>query len=712
MSVSIPIVFFDLETRSKVDLKKHGLHRYARDESTEVIVMSAYFPDGTHGVWAPEDRRAGLTLRSADWVIREWNEWVRSGGLVAAWNAAFDRTVLKYWNGPLEAPALEQTLCAMAQAENYSLPAKLGNAAACLRVPVQKDSRGGYLIRKLSNGNVPWAPDPQDVADFWVYAMKDTLAMVEVWKRTRPWTREEWHDYHVIERINENGIAVDTEFAAAACRYAQAEMDELNAELQDLVGDPGIKLSSSARKVKWLRSLIDGTVLEKSIYMRRGRKAATASTGGPAIHALQEKYDEVTEAGTCDVSPEVWDKIQQFIDILEKGNGVAIKKFVKVGDLEVAGRLFHQFNCSPTITGRHASRGVQFDNVLRDPLPQKPVDDAGIDDDAALYVIDRLVEERKSKQTVEELRSMFGMSISKILARLIRPSIIAPDHWHLVWGDWSAIEARMLPWLAGAESYLDAFRKGECIYCKEAVKIFGLAYDWQELYGRYEDDDPEATRHRLLGKIAVLALGYQGGVGALNNMARGYGVRLDQNLAQSIKVGFREANPWLRRFWKKLDEASWRAVRHPGAEAVVGRLRYVRHGNDLFCFLPDKRPIVYPQVKIERVYKEHFDAELDVITYRKLYSGTPIRGELYPGVLSENATQGTATGSLLRHTLARLDALGYEIWAPKHDEVLLCTSEDPERVVDDVRAIMETAPDWAPGLPLKADVRSGAYYGK
>ena len=706
------IVFFDLETRSDVDLGRHNLHRYARDSSTEILVATFHFPDGTEGIWAPERRWTGDPTYDAvisDDLVHVWNRWVKDGGLVCAWNIQFDRTILKYVQSPLTCPKIEQTLCAQTMAENYSLPGRLGNAGAALGVEIQKDSAGKGLIKQLSIGQVPWNPKPDTLWAFWQYALRDTVALKAAFDKCRPWTAEEWTDYHVVERMNERGIPIDVGFAKCAAQFAAAIETELNSEIVRVTGDKLMTLSKSQRKIAWLRAQLAGTELEAALQVtvkRKGKKAQSWSTGKNAIRALKQRYDELDQVDAVPVAPEVWDHVTQFMDILDRGNGVATKKFVTMLDTHVDGKLYHQYRCSPTITGRHAARGVQLDNVLRKGLPK--VD--GIEDSAD-WAIDKLAMGHSTVVT-----ETFGLPLAKVLARLIRPTILAPtDDTYLVWGDWSAIEARVLPWLAKAEDYLDVFRKGECIYCQDAMDIFPNAWpDWQTLYHAYKEGDDKATYCRLVGKVARLALGYQGGVVALGNMARTYDLILDARLLRRIKDTFRAANSWLTQFWSRLNDAAWTCVNAPGIERTVGRLRYCRYGQDLVCWLPDGRPIVYPQVRIRRVFKEVLDREVDVITYRKIWSKQAIRGEIYGGVLTENATQGVATGSLLRALLRRLDGEGFDLRASKHDEVLLATrtGEDPQDVADQLKLRMEETPEWAEGLPLKADVRWGAYYGK
>jgi len=679
------IAFFDLEVRSKVDLKKHGVHRYARDPSTRLVCVSFSFPHlKRYGVWAPKDLRAGLESGIDEDLPDLWREHLAKGGLAVAWNAQFDRLVLQH-TGELPAPTIDQTLCAQAQAESYGLPGKLEKAADVLKVPVQKDRRGKILIRKLCDANKPWDPDPTDVADFWTYAMKDTLAMQGVWDRCRKWTAQEWRDYHVIERLNDRGLPVDVDFARVAASCAKAERAELDVRMRELTDGQVKSLSHSVAKVAWLTKTLEGTDLDDLLWTtvtRKRQKVRARSANKHVQTLLKERLDEAPP------------KIADFLDLLEEGNGVASMKFAKMVDLHWEGRLYAQYRCSPTVTGRHAARGVQLDNVLRDKLPKV------CDDHPAMFATDFLYE----GGAPAELAKTFGMPINKVLSRLIRPTVAAPDGKWLVWGDWSAIEARMLPWFARAHTYLQQFRDGIDVYCVAAEGIFKT----RDLVERVKAGDPEAKYQRLVGKVAVLALGYGGGAGALLAMARGYGLKIDRDFAEEVKVAFRATNPWLTRFWRDLDDAIWTAV--GGSKARAGRVTYQMKGRDLYCFLPCGRPIVYPDVKVVEVFKPIFDDTVEVVTYRKAWNNSAVRGELWGGLAAENVTQGGAA-SLLREKLRILDRRGYEVLAPKHDEVLL-ESTQPERDASALREIMEEAPEWARDLPLAADVEHGPFYGK
>lgn len=342
--------------------------------------------------------------------------------------------------------------------------------------------------------------------------------------------------------------------------------------------------------------------------------------------------------------------------------------------------------------------------------------------------------------TLNRFEAEFG-SPGRALSRLIRPAIAAPSGRTMVWGDWSAIEARVLPWLAntrGAEKVLDIFRKSDAdknvpdIYMHEAANVLGMDVD--EMWSSYRAKDPIAKNWRQQGKVPVLSLGFGGAVGALQNMAVAYGISITEAEAQVVVDKWRENNRWARAFWDALWSAFLAAMENPETPQEVGRVVYMFDpdymGGTVFCFLPDGRPLVYPGVKWlkrEREDREGNVTERTELTYKRGYD----RRSLWYGVLAENITQAVA-GSLLRDCLWRLSPaeeingamlLPEDIWLTDpavvightHDEIIVETDDDPGAVQlaeEELEHAMSENPDWAEGLPLVAEVSSSWYYTK
>ncbi len=325
--------------------------------------------------------------------------------------------------------------------------------------------------------------------------------------------------------------------------------------------------------------------------------------------------------------------------------------------------------------------------------------------------------------------------IARSLSMCLRPTFTAEhDDTVLVWGDWSAIEARKLPWLAnnkGSNMVLDVFRQVDAdpnaadIYMIEAGNIHGV--DASEVNARIQDGDKEAKGWRQEGKVAVLALGFGGGVGALMAMATGYGLYFEEDVAQRIVDVWRENNRWAKRFWDELKEAFFSAYENPGMIYQAGRVAYIYdpdyHGGTIFCALPCGRLLSYPHLRyreVERTDRKTGDTYTQkVLTYRKGYKW----GSIWHGILAENPTQASAA-SVLRAKLRFLEGEaqrdlkdGYDplllVRGHTHDEIIgECHRDDVEEARAYLKRVMDEPLPWTDGLPLVSDITSHWHYTK
>lgn len=314
----------------------------------------------------------------------------------------------------------------------------------------------------------------------------------------------------------------------------------------------------------------------------------------------------------------------------------------------------------------------------------------------------------------------------KALSRLIRPAICAPEGRTLVWGDWSAIEARLTPWIAGgreAQKVLDVIARSDedpdapDIYEVEAGKIL-----------RKPASEVDKRERQGYGKVTVLSLGFGGSVGALQAMAAAYRVSFTEKEAREIVDAWREGNPWARRWWTQLWEAFQSAMESPGSVFSAGRVAFTYdpgYMSTVYMLLPDGRPIPYRKAAWKWKTFENEDGSED-----KRYCLTYWRGSawkaLWYGELANNAVQGTA-GSRLREALTvlspapELDATGREVWPDTpaevvghtHDEIVAETEEDRvETAADWLYREMMRIPDWLEGCPMAAEVETNQWYTK
>jgi DNA polymerase len=336
------LCFLDSETRSQSDVTVAGAYKYAHHPSTEGIVWGFAFDDAPCGVWSPDWAWQGRN-DAAEPLI----EHARSGGLLVAWNAYFDRWI---WNAVMvpkygwPKTEREQWLCAQAQAEANNLPGKLEKACEALRTRYKKDPKGPKLIKQLCNGTRhDWRMDfdglPERMGHFRAYCARDVEAMRGIWQYTRPLTRVEWREYHASEAINDRGVAVDIQFARHARRYAEHEFQDINAQLAELTGLPGMTLSHHVQKAAWLHDALRPDEELQALCERRKKDSDDVrfSCDRPTREAVLEAITEPTHAERFHV--EQADAIVQFLELIEAGNSAAVRKFTAIVKQEIAGRV-------------------------------------------------------------------------------------------------------------------------------------------------------------------------------------------------------------------------------------------------------------------------------------------------------------------------------------------------------------------------------------
>ena len=312
------------------------------------------------------------------------------------------------------------------------------------------------------------------------------------------------------------------------------------------------------------------------------------------------------------------------------------------------------------------------------------------------------------------LESKFG-PVGRTLSRLIRPAFVAPEGKMFVWADWSAVEARITPWLAdsrGSRKVVEVFRENDLdpslpdIYMMDAGDIL-------------HKPATEITKkeRNAYGKVSRLSLAFLGGKGALFGMARNYGASFTEDEAQEIIDNWRAANQWAMTFGYDMWEAALWCLDNPGEAREVGRVTFYYNPDyikgTLFVVLPDGTWLSYPAVRWEeRERKDKMTGKTEVRTQLTYRSGRARIG-LWPGMFSNNVTQGTAA-CLLRHSLVRVESEGlYDILLHTHDEMLTCVPEEQAQdAADYLVRVMSEAPDWAEGLPLAVEATIGDYYSK
>ena len=568
-----------------------------------------------------------------------------TGHQIRAHNAAFERLI--FWYVLQQDYPLEQFYCTAAQTRANCAPGSLEDAGRFAGASMRKDHRGGHLVRQccIPPYNTALLPELFD------YCAQDVRAMRAISKGMRGLSDDELLDYHVNERINDRGVLVDVELARSAVRYASAEL----VEIQDSVAKVTQGAVTSVRSPKMRQWVQDRVSPEQLKLMMVEDKISIDKTVRANLLACD------------DLDPDVREVVQSADDLWAS----SVAKFARMAaladeeDHRVRGAFV--FN-GGAATGRLSSYGLQVHNFTR-KCAKEPQ------------------QVRDSMVADAPIVPAYGKRVTDVLKGMLRPALIPAPGKQFVVADWSGIEARCNPWLSGTgEDVLNVFRSGQDIYVLTAAAIF-----------KTPDVTPEM---RQIGKVAVLACGYGGGVGAFAAMGRAYGVHLPEAVAKRTVDAWRRVNQWAVKYWQALESAYMRAMRNPGQEFAAGRVFYLFDGVHLWYALPSGRVLCYPYARFEP----------DGVSYAKC-AWKPAQGatewpraRLWSGLAAENICQAVAN-DLLRHSLRQVD----DVVLTVHDEIVIETAS-PD--VDALRQVMCTPPAWAPDLPLNVDIKVMTRYGK
>lgn len=617
------ILWIDFETKSACDLKTAGVYNYAQDISTEVLCMAFAFDDEPVRTWTPDQPFPA--------AVRQFT------GQIRAHNAAFERLI--FWYVLQIEFKLEQFYCTGAQSRANCAPGSLEDVGRFFGASMRKDHRGAHLVRQCC---IP----PYNTAllpDLYAYCEQDVRAMRAISTGLRQLTDGELTDYHVNERINDRGVLVDVPLARGSVQYAAQEVMDIERIVVEVTRG-AVPTVRSPKMRDWVFERLDEE--GQKLMMVEGKKSIDKTVRANLLNTeLDSDVREVIQSAD-DLWASSVAKFQRMADLADIEDHRVRGAFVFAGG---------------SATGRASSYGLQVHNFGRKCHKNPECVRAAV---------------VAGQSVVPE----FGVRTTDVLKTMLRPAMRGP----FTVADWSAIEARLTPWLSGdGEEVLDVFRAGGDIYVNEAQKIFNVT-----------DVTPE---QRQIGKVAILACGFGGGHNAFAAMGRAYNVKMTEAEAQKTVNAWRKANQWAVRYWSDLEWAYNAAMRHPGEHFKVARVTYCFDGQHLWYSLPSGRMLCYPFAKFEN----------DGITYAKA-AWKPAqdakkwpRARLWKGLACENITQACAN-DLLRHALRQIDNVVLHV----HDEIVV------EGDCPDLERIMCTPPVWATGLPLKAEVKTMERYGK
>lgn len=635
------VVSIDFESRSAVDLRKTGVYVYAEDPSTDVWCM-AYSWDGEDvRIWKPGDP-----------IDTELENWIVEGGKLQAFNAAFERII---WN-KIMAPRYNwprtrsgQWYCTMAQASTAGLPRALGQAAAVLGVEEQKDKVGQALMMRMArprrtnpDGTHVWWNTPDKIEALVQYCIQDVRTEMDVSTHIPYLTDSERQLYLLDQRINDRGVLLDRDLLDRVRVLADESKAEIDAEINRLTRGEVRSATNGMHLAAWLRKY---GVQTSSV----DKQAVAKILSSDGLHPVIRRVVELRQSGAKSSTAK--------LDAMEHAAGE---------DDRMRGLLVYH----GAATGRWSGKLVQPQNFPRPVRKQAELDE--------------IIAKLKADQSIAE----HGHG-TEIAADLLRSMIIAaPDH-RLMFADYSAIEARVLAWMAGQKDLVETFAKGGDVYIKMASAIYNVP------------EDKVTPEQRQVGKMAILGCGYGMGGKRFAEQCAVMGIDVDVEEAKRIVSIYRQENDQIAAYWQSL-EAEYLELARDALDQGETILRYA---------LPSGRHLTYRNPRI--VQRETpWGTSQDTVEIDTLNSITRqwVPQKIWGGLAVENVVQATAR-DLMAGAMMRLESAGYPVIMSVHDEII-CEVPVGYGSLDEMIEIMTSPPAWAKGCPIAAEGKEGPRYRK
>lgn len=638
----------DIETYSDVDLISCGVYKYSNSPHFEILLIAYSVDDG---------ETVCIDVANGEEPPKEFMEMLFDDTVTkTAFNANFERTCFSNYYQHSFRP--EAWRCTAVQAAMLALPLSLEGVGAVLGLDKQKMTEGKELIKYFcspckatkSNGgrtrNLP-KDAPEKWRQFKTYCIRDVDVEKQIRQRLAkfPIPKREQEIYCLDQRINDRGIMVDRNLVnhAVACDLLYKET--ATARAYELTG---LENPNSVSQLKlWLK--------EKGL-----------------------EVDSLAKDTVKDLSMKAEGDVQEVLKLRLATSKTSVKKYEAIDRSVCAENRVHgllQFY-GANRTGRWAGRLVQIHNLPQNHLPD-------------LELARALVSEGRYEEV-----ELFYESTPNVLSELIRTAFVAKPGCRFIISDYSAIEARVLAWLAGEEWRLQVFETHGKIYEASASAMFHVPIE----------EITKTSPLRQKGKISELALGYGGAVGALTSMGA-LKMGLTEEELPGLVSTWRSANPHITAFWWAVDEAAVTAVRDK-KPSKVGRVSFEYKSGILFVTLPSGRKLSYvkPRMMLNKFGREG-------LTYEGIGESKKwMRLETYGPKLVENIVQA-ASRDILAEAMLRLEKEGFDIVCHVHDEVVL-EVPDGKSSVEEVNEIMAVNPVWTEGLPLKAAGFESPFYKK
>lgn len=645
-------LFIDAETYSDIDLSKSGVYRYVSSPNFEILLLAISVDDEPTKVY---------DLKCGDKLPIEIIEAIKSKDIKKwSFNASFERIVLSKYLGMEVGNYLDPSswYCDMVASAYLGLPLSLENVGYVLGLEKQKLSVGKELIRYFCKPCEPTNRNggrtrnlPEHAPEKWAlmkeYNARDVDTQKEIHNRIKkfPMPEREWEYYHLNERIQDYGIALDMDFVTHAINC-----DEINSEsnLERATEITGVDNPNSPKQLKeWL---IEQGMMADSLAKSEVKRLLEGATGS----------------------------VQEILKLRQELAKSSIKKYKAMENVvcpDSRARGLIQFY-GANRTGRFAGRLIQVQNLVSNKISD-------------LEYARKLV----TDENLDEIQARYG-SISNVLSECIRTAFVPKKGHRFIVADYSQIEARVLSFISNSTDNIEHFAKGDDIYSLTASKMFG-----KEVTKTNENHEL-----RKYGKIATLACGYGGGIGAL----RAFGaiaLGIKESELQGIVNSWRNANPNIVKMWWDIDKAT-KHVASTGEEVSLYGLTISYARGIMFIKLPSGRSLCYCK---PRMGINNFGSEC--VRYEGI--GVSKKWELldsYGPKFVENITQAIAR-DILCEAMDRLEKKGYHIVMTVHDEVVL-EVPDGESSVEEVCSIMKENPSWLNNFPSACEGYECQFYKK
>lgn len=700
----------DVESKSEADLTKVGAHAYFEHKTTDLYCAAYSFEDAEPKIWWPGEP-----------CPQEIIDHVEAGGVITAWNAAFERLA---WRHLLHAKygwpeaADEQFRCTMTESLAMNMPAKLDKAGPAFGLDICKDEKGHRLMMQMCRPRKPrkgentepdangllWWDDADRLERLGEYCKQDVRVEAAIARRVLRLRPTEQKLYYLDMKINDRGVYIDKDLCNAASRIVKSSTARLDAELFRVTGEYVSACSNTAQLCAWLNK-----------------------KGVPTESVDKEHVEDL-------LILDIPDDCRRALEIRQEG---AKTSTAKIGSMlrrrQADGRMRGNLQLyGAGATGRWAARGAQLQNLPRPAILGSKKSKPTPLDDQIKNAIDCIY-----YGSPVLLEMVYGRPLT-LVADCVRSMIVAPKGKILMSSDFSNIEGRAVAWLAGQEDKLDAFRAyddgtGPDLYLVAAAGIYNTTIEGAE-------------PHRQIGKVGELSLGFQGGPRAFAKMSKNYGVRIGRLFgpiwemaegvfkdramegwkdrgsksgmareawlaAEVIKLAWRAKNYRIEAYWHDIEQAAITAVKNKGEIVTCGYVKFRQVGSFLFCLLPSGRGLCYPYPKLKSKMTPWGESRTQ-LTYKSTNQFTKKWEEkaYYGGLGVENITQAVAR-DVMAEAMLRVEDAGYNTVLTVHDEILSENDADYGSL-DEYNALMTELPTWATGFPITAAGWCGDRYRK